>query len=79
MVNSSLFRRLGTAALVVGVLALLPAAPAGADGDDGASIAASNEEGLLQELLDWLLDAVSGVSDSEPNEGDTGAGFDPSG
>lgn len=76
MYQYTVCRRLVAVVLVVACLLVLPAAPALAvDGDAGGEAQAAQSEGsgLIQEVVDWLIDLVS------TEEGDSAPDMDPMG
>lgn len=70
-------RLLAVCVLTVGLVAL-PTGPAVASGDDSGAQGTTEEPGLMQDLLDWLLGLVDSDSTDDEN-GDTGPQNDPMG
>ena len=75
--NAVCRRAVAVVLLLLGLIAL-PSVPAVAEGGeaDGQGQASQEDQGVLQEALDWLVNLFTGQSEEE---GDSHQGFDPSG
>lgn len=76
MLNSDALRRLVAVGLLVTTLVVLPAPVAMASGEDSGQAAETEETGIVQQAIEWLLSLFGGAG---PDDGDYQPQIDPMG